>query len=100
MFSIRILDLRCNIHISLKIVNLLILCTQIQQTIHDGLREDYEEYLAEKASQAKSQSETSLSDHGNDDNADKFSIRSNKPDENGQFLNVSKKVMLDGLALW
>ncbi|XP_078316439.1 sodium channel protein para-like isoform X3 [Crassostrea virginica] len=60
----------------------------IQQTIHDGLREDYHEYLEEKLSQAKSQSETSLSDH---DNADKISLRSNKPDENGQFLSVTKK---------
>ncbi|XP_062604338.1 sodium channel protein type 4 subunit alpha B-like isoform X1 [Saccostrea cucullata] len=63
----------------------------IQQTIHDGLREDYQEYLEEKLSQAKSHSETSLSDHEGEDNADKISVRSNKPEENGQFLSVSKK---------
>ncbi|XP_065945183.1 sodium channel protein para isoform X4 [Magallana gigas] len=60
----------------------------IQQTMHDELREDYHEYLEEKMSQAKSQSDTSLSDH---ENADKISLRSNKPDENGQFLSVMKK---------
>ncbi|XP_061173087.1 sodium channel protein para-like isoform X2 [Saccostrea echinata] len=65
--------------------------SSIQQTIHDGLREDYQEYLEEKLSQAKSHSETSLSDHEGEDNADKISVRSNKPEENGQFLSVSKK---------
>lgn len=69
-----------------------IICAQIQQTMHDELREDYHEYLEEKMSQAKSQSDTSLSDH---ENADKISLRSNKPDENGQFLSVMKKVMFD-----
>ncbi|XP_078316453.1 sodium channel protein para-like isoform X17 [Crassostrea virginica] len=69
---------------------------KIQQTIHDGLREDYHEYLEEKLSQAKSQSETSLSDH---DNADKISLRSNKPDENGQFLSVTKKGSIHGSRL-
>ncbi|XP_078316452.1 sodium channel protein para-like isoform X16 [Crassostrea virginica] len=70
--------------------------SSIQQTIHDGLREDYHEYLEEKLSQAKSQSETSLSDH---DNADKISLRSNKPDENGQFLSVTKKGSIHGSRL-
>lgn len=69
-----------------------IICAQIQQTMHDELREDYHEYLEEKMSQAKSQSDTSLSDH---ENADKISLRSNKLDENGQFLSVMKKVMFD-----
>nr|XP_034326571.1 sodium channel protein para isoform X12 [Crassostrea gigas] len=65
----------------------------IQQTMHDELREDYHEYLEEKMSQAKSQSDTSLSDH---ENADKISLRSNKPDENGQFLSVMKKGSING----
>lgn len=64
--------------------------------MHDELREDYHEYLEEKLSQAKSQSDTSLSDH---ENADKISLRSNKPDENGQFLSVMKKVMFDVLQM-
>lgn len=66
---------------------------KIQQTMHDELREDYHEYLEEKMSQAKSQSDTSLSDH---ENADKISLRSNKPDENGQFLSVMKKGSING----
>lgn len=66
---------------------------KIQQTMHDELREDYHEYLEEKLSQAKSQSDTSLSDH---ENADKISLRSNKPDENGQFLSVMKKGSING----
>lgn len=76
--------------------NCKIICAQIQQTMHDELREDYHEYLEEKLSQAKSQSDTSLSDH---ENADKISLRSNKPDENGQFLSVMKKVMFDVLQM-
>lgn len=67
--------------------------SSIQQTMHDELREDYHEYLEEKMSQAKSQSDTSLSDH---ENADKISLRSNKPDENGQFLSVMKKGSING----